>query len=128
MQKSVKLSIIMPVFNHRNDVATMIDCIRVNNFADWELLIVDDGSDVETLDMLAEYVKIDQRIRIIRRERTPKGAPTCRNLGFDVTKCTRRCNFYSKNRWFNIAVKFLMSHNFRRKINAKMDMQFIARF
>ena len=74
----------MPVFNHRNDVATMIDCIRVNNFADWELLIVDDGSDVETLDMLAEYVKIDQRIRIIRRERTPKGAPTCRNLGFDA--------------------------------------------
>lgn len=83
MQNKVKLSIIMPVFNHCDDVITMVDSIHTNDFTDWELLLVDDGSDVETLDMLDGYMQTDQRIKVIKRERTPKGAPTCRNIGFE---------------------------------------------
>ena len=35
------LSIIMPVFNHRDEVRTMIDSILANDFNAWELLAVD---------------------------------------------------------------------------------------
>lgn len=33
----------MPVFNHRDEVRTMIDSILANDFNAWELLAVDDG-------------------------------------------------------------------------------------
>lgn len=42
------VSIVMPVFNHCSDVATMIDSIISNDFTDWELLAIDDGSDQKT--------------------------------------------------------------------------------
>lgn len=81
---NIQLSIIMPVFNHCDDVATMVDSILANDYVNWELLMVDDGSDEETLTLLDSYVKADRRIKLIKRERTPKGAPTCRNIGFET--------------------------------------------
>lgn len=80
-EPSVLLSIIMPVFNHTDDVALMIDSIVANDFQQWELIIVDDGSDLPTLNMLKRYVNADDRMRLIERYRQPKGAQTCRNIG-----------------------------------------------
>lgn len=82
-QNRPTLSIIMPVFNRSELVATMIDSILANSFTDYELLAVDDGSDQDTLDMLSRYQEKDQRIKIIRRTELPKGATKCRNIGID---------------------------------------------
>lgn len=80
---NVTLTIIMPVFNHRDDVATMIDSILANDYQDWELLAVDDGSDGDTLSLLDAYSAGDRRIVVIRRDIQPKGAQTCRNIGLE---------------------------------------------
>ena len=78
-----KLSIVMPVFNCTEYVRVMIDSILANDFQDWELLAVDDGSEQDTLDLLAGYAERDSRIKFIQRDREPKGAQTCRNIGFE---------------------------------------------
>ena len=52
---TTKLSIVMPVFNRSSLVAVMLDSILANDFADYEVLAVDDGSEEETLNMLKEY-------------------------------------------------------------------------
>ena len=83
---AAKLSIAMPVFNHPEELKTMLDSILANTFQDWELLAVDDGSEQETLSLLEQYAAQDERIRFIRRERLPKGAQTCRNIGFEQAK------------------------------------------
>lgn len=86
MYKKNKLpivSIVMPVFNHCSDVATMVDSIISNDFTDWELLAIDDGSDQKTLDLLHEYAAKDKRLKVIIRNRAPKGAQTCRNIGME---------------------------------------------
>ena len=77
------LSIIIPIFNHKNEVGVMIDSIRNNTFNEWELLAIDDGSDEETLRLISTYMDIDHRIKLIKRVRLPKGAPTCRNIGIE---------------------------------------------
>ena len=77
-----KVSLIMPFFNNKELVGKMIDSILANTFEDWELLAIDDGSSVETLAYLSHYTA-DSRVKIIKRETTPKGAQTCRNLGMD---------------------------------------------
>ena len=86
MNNKPGLSIIMPVYNHRELVKVMLDSILANSYDDWELLAVDDGSDRATVDMLEDYAAKDRRILIIKRDREPKGAPTCRNIGFEKAK------------------------------------------
>lgn len=72
----------MPVYNRSEMVAQMIDSIIANDFTQWELIAVDDGSDEETLSMLGDYCEKDERISVVRRNETPKGPLTCRNIGF----------------------------------------------
>lgn len=76
----------MPVYNHPEQLKTMLDSISANTFSDYELLAVDDGSDAETLNLLDVYARCDSRIHIIPRRRFPKGAPTCRNIGLDAAR------------------------------------------
>lgn len=77
-----KLSIVMPVFNHPDLVIEMVGSIRRNSFEDWELLMVDDGSSDDAYQAIADYVSQDVRIKYQCRDSEPKGAPTCRNIGF----------------------------------------------
>lgn len=89
-----RLSIVMPLFNNKELVAEMIDSILANSYQDWELLAVDDGSTQETLDFLRHYEE-DDRIHIILRDREPKGAPTCRNIGLSKATGKYLCFFDS---------------------------------
>ena len=76
----------MPFFNQGELVAEMIDSILANDYQDWELLAIDDGSTQETLDILSSYEEGDSRISIVRRNREPKGAQTCRNIGLETAR------------------------------------------
>lgn len=82
----ITLSIVMPVFNHPQELKVMMDSILANSFADWELIAVDDGSDESTLSMLADYASNDNRIHFVSRNRNPKGAQTCRNMGLEMAR------------------------------------------
>lgn len=76
----------MPFYNHPEMVEVMIDSIRANDYHDWELLAMDDGSESAVLQALMSRYASDNRIRFIRREREPKGAQTCRNLGLEMAR------------------------------------------
>ena len=74
----------MPVYNHPDLVKVMVDSIRANDFENWELWAVDDGSDVETVAKLEREFSNEPRIHYIcRGNRQPKGAQTCRNMGME---------------------------------------------
>ena len=83
---SPQISIIMPIFNHADLVIEMLESIRNNTFTDWELLAIDDGSDDADFNAISEYTSRDARIRYQKRDREPKGAPTCRNIGLDLAQ------------------------------------------
>ena len=52
----------------------------------WECIVVDDGSTDGTQDIVDNFVSRDNRFRLIRRDRVPSGAPTCRNIGVEHSK------------------------------------------
>ncbi|HWE18446.1 MAG TPA: glycosyltransferase [Hyphomicrobiaceae bacterium] len=62
-----KLSVLMPVYNGARFLAEAIESILGQTFADFEFLILDDGSDDETPAILGAYAAKDTRIRSIRR-------------------------------------------------------------
>jgi glycosyltransferase involved in cell wall biosynthesis len=59
------ISVIMPVWNSARYVGEAIDSILAQTLADYELLIIDDGSTDGTPEILRRYEKTDTRIRVL---------------------------------------------------------------
>ena len=75
------LSAIIPCFNNGYLLSEMIECVISQSYEDWELIIVDDKSMDNTLEIINKYIIKDNRIRLYVRDREPKGSVTCRNIG-----------------------------------------------
>ena len=74
------VSVIMPVYNGERYLAEAIDSILAQTFADFELLIVDDGSQDSSLQIIRDYASLDDRIQVIPSE-CNLGPADARNLG-----------------------------------------------
>lgn len=61
------ISVAMSVYNGERFLAAAIDSVLAQTFADFEFLIVDDGSRDGTAAILADYAARDPRIRVIAR-------------------------------------------------------------
>jgi glycosyltransferase involved in cell wall biosynthesis len=81
---NIKVSAIIPCYNASQYIAAMIQCFLRQTLSEWELIIVDDGSTDNTLDILYEFQNKDERIKIYTRNRKPKGPQTCRNIGLSL--------------------------------------------
>lgn len=78
---SILVSIIVPAYNAGRYISQTIDSVLSQNFKDFELIIVDDGSKDITKDIIFDYVKNDSRIKYIYQENSGScSAP--RNSGF----------------------------------------------
>jgi glycosyltransferase involved in cell wall biosynthesis len=67
MNRTVRVTVLMPVYNGERFVREAVDSILAQTFADFELLIFDDGSTDATPQILGEYS--DPRIRVVRSDR-----------------------------------------------------------
>ncbi len=65
----MKISVIMPVYNEAELVGEAVDCILAQTTADWECIILDDGSTDETPEILEAMARRDPRLRIIHGPR-----------------------------------------------------------
>ncbi|MGA2616472.1 MAG: glycosyltransferase family A protein [Thermoguttaceae bacterium] len=61
-------SVVMSVYNGGRYLRESVESILSQEFADFEFLIVNDGSKDESPDILAEYARQDMRIRILDQE------------------------------------------------------------
>lgn len=74
------ISVIVPTFNRAKTIARTIDSILLQTYTNFEIIIVEDGSLDETLEILKKYT--DERIRIIRHEQN-KGVTAAKNTGLN---------------------------------------------
>lgn len=77
------VSVVMPVYNADKYVAEAIESILAQTFADFELIIVDDGSHDRSPEIIREYARRDDRVRFLRQERN-QGVSCARNRGIDA--------------------------------------------
>lgn len=75
------VTIILPSYNGSKYIRESINSIQEQTFTDWELIIVDDCSEDNTLEIAKKYEGKDNRIRVIHNE-TNKKLPTALNIGF----------------------------------------------
>ncbi len=81
----VKISVIMAVHNEEEFLADSINSILEQSFWDFEFVIIDDGSDDRTPELLKEYAKKDERIRVLRN-REKMGLVFSLNRGMEVSR------------------------------------------
>src|SRR5690606_7161596 len=75
------VSIVIPVFNRERLIAETVNSVLKQDYDNWELLLIDDGSTDSTLEIINNFSILDSRIKYFQRSQLPKGAQTCRNLG-----------------------------------------------
>jgi glycosyltransferase involved in cell wall biosynthesis len=75
------VSIVVPVKDRVLLLQETLYSVRNQTYPNWELLLVDDGSNHSTLTILHQWASKDRRIRLICRNGTPHGANRCRNIG-----------------------------------------------
>lgn len=64
----VKVSIIVPIYNAGNKLKKCIESILNQTFKEFELILVNDGSTDNSLDICNEYGKKDIRVRVINKK------------------------------------------------------------
>jgi glycosyltransferase involved in cell wall biosynthesis len=79
-------SIIIPSFNKASYIRETIKSVINQNYNDWELIIIDDGSTDDSILIIKEFCKQDSRINFVQREQLPKGGAACRNIGLKKAK------------------------------------------
>lgn len=80
-RQSPLVSIIIPTYNREEVVDQTLNSVRAQEYAHWECIVVDDGSTDKTVALVNAFCEQDERFRLVVRDRSPKGAPTCRNIG-----------------------------------------------
>jgi len=85
-ERAPLISIIIPTYNRASLIRETLDSIKAQTSPQWECIVVDDMSSDDTETIVAEYSKADNRFSFYQRDREPKGAPTCRNIGLQHAK------------------------------------------
>lgn len=82
MVKQPKFSIIVPIYNVEKYLSYCLESIIKQTVKDIEIICVNDGSTDNSLSILTEFAKIDDRIQIVNKANG--GLSSARNIGLDV--------------------------------------------
>ena len=80
------VSIVIPTFNRAELLQQTLASLHQQTFENWEAIVVDDGSNEETAQVMLQISQQDPRIKYVKRSRFNSGAPACRNEGTDLAQ------------------------------------------
>ena len=78
----MKISIIVPVFNTAQYLGDCVDSLLEQTYPDIEVLLIDDGSTDDSLNICKEYAEKDSRVTVFHKENT--GVSDTRNFGIEM--------------------------------------------
>ncbi|MEZ3506024.1 MAG: glycosyltransferase [Lachnospiraceae bacterium] len=79
-----KISVIIPVYNTEEYIRDCVTSVLEQTFQDFEIILINDGSQDNSGELCERLCTEDQRIRVIRQDH--KGVSVARNAGIDVAK------------------------------------------
>ncbi|WP_068986193.1 MULTISPECIES: glycosyltransferase family 2 protein [Lysinibacillus] len=109
------VSIITPSFNSSRFIEDTVNSVLNQTYPHFELIIVDDCSKDNSLEMITAFSKKDERIKIYQLEKN-SGAATARNYGIQVANGKYLAFLDSDDLWdqhkLEVQVKFMESNNY----------------
>lgn len=108
------VSIIMPSYNSAMTISESIESVQRQSLVNWELLITDDNSNDETINIIKKYQKNDSRIKLFVLE-TNGGAGIARNNSIENAKGRFIAFLDSDDIWhenkLEKQINFMIEHN-----------------
>lgn len=80
----VDISVIVPVYNAENFLDRCVQSILNQSFANFELILIDDGSTDNSLQIIKKYENVDKRVRGFSNENS--GPALTRNFGIEKSR------------------------------------------
>ena len=80
----IKVSIIMPVYNSEKYLSKAVESVLAQDFQDFELIMVDDGSPDNSGAVCDSYAEKDARVKVIHKKNG--GICSARNAGIDAAR------------------------------------------
>ena len=113
-------SVIVPVYQAEEYLNNCIDSILGQSFADFELILVDDGSSDRSPEICDEYEKADPRVRVIHKENEKLVAARNTGIRAAVGKyiCYVDADDYVTDNWLETIAKLIDSSPSRPNIVA----------
>ncbi|MBK2111619.1 glycosyltransferase family 2 protein [Francisella tularensis subsp. novicida FSC159] len=84
MYKKYQVSVIIPAFNVENYIAEAVYSVLNQNYDSFEVIIIDDGSDDETYNIICEISKVHSNVKILKQKNKGQGA--ARNAGIQLSE------------------------------------------
>lgn len=79
------VSIIMPAYNAEKFIAESIESVLAQTYPNFELIVIDDCSPDQTVEIVQNYVSKDKRVKFFKKERN-QGVAEARNTGLNHAK------------------------------------------
>lgn len=80
------VSVIIPTYNRAELIGETLQSVKNQTYQNWECIVVDDGSDDNTEELIENLSQKDSRYKFFKRDKAPKGGPACRNIGIENAK------------------------------------------
>ena len=84
IKDDIKVSVIIPIYNAYDYLRPALDTVVDQTLREIEIICIDDGSTDHSLDIIKEYQKADERVRIVTENNA--GVSTARNKGIIRTR------------------------------------------
>jgi len=81
-----EVSVIIPAYNRKSFLENAVKSVLAQTFSDFEIIVVDDASTDDTLELLTQLVRGDSRVRF-EQHQTNLGAQAARNTGIRASRC-----------------------------------------
>lgn len=111
-----KVSIIIPVYNGENSISISLDSILSQTFKDYEVIIIDDGSNDKTNDIVSSYTNSDNRFRYFYQQN--QGVSGARNNGIKKSNGDYICFLDSDDFYDSTFICKMYSKIFEKKSEA----------
>lgn len=78
----IKVSVILPVYNVEKYIRKCLESLIQQELKEIEIIVVNDGSTDKSLDIINEFMKLDNRIKLVNKNNG--GLSAARNSGLMI--------------------------------------------
>ena len=92
----VKISIVIPIYNAEDHLQRCVDSVLNQTEKNIEIILVDDGSKDNSIEICKNYLNQDKRVQLIHQENS--GVSAARNRGIEQA-CGEYIGFIDSDDW-----------------------------
>jgi glycosyltransferase involved in cell wall biosynthesis len=128
MNNNKLVSIITPLYNSEKTISDTIDSVINQTYYNWEMIIVDDCSTDNSVDIVKSYIRDDLRIKLIQLTEN-SGPAVARNVGLENSLGRFIAFLDSDDLWFpqklDKQISFMLNNDYVFTFSAYERFRFI---